>query len=74
EGRVKLCFQPAEEPIKGAVEKIEKGVLENPHVDAVFGTHTSIPMKAGAVRLLEGPILASSDIFKVTIHGEGSHG
>ncbi|MBU5419492.1 amidohydrolase [Acetanaerobacterium sp. MSJ-12] len=74
EGRVKLCFQPAEEPIKGAVEMIEKGVLENPHVDAVFGTHTSIPMKAGAVRLLEGPILASSDIFKVTIHGEGSHG
>ena len=74
EGRVKLCFQPAEEPIKGAVEMIEKGVLENPHVDAVFGTHTSIPMKAGAVRLLEGPILASSDIFKITIHGEGSHG
>ncbi|MBC3515858.1 amidohydrolase [Neobittarella massiliensis] len=71
-GQVVLCFQPAEEPIKGAIAMIENGVLEG--VDAVFGLHTSIPLKAGSVRLLAGPMLASSDIFKIDIQGKGAHG
>lgn len=74
EGQVKLCFQPAEEPILGAKEMVANGVMENPHVDAVFGAHTSIPMPVGAVRCLEGPVCASSDIFTVEITGKGGHG
>ena len=74
EGCVKICFQPAEEPILGAKEMIARGVLEDPHVDAVFGMHTSLPMKAGAIRLLEGPVCASSDIFEIKLLGKGGHG
>ena len=74
EGQVKFCFQPAEETIEGAKVMVEAGVMENPHVDAVFGAHTSIPMPVGAVRCLEGPVCASSDIFTINITGKGSHG
>ena len=39
-GTVKLLFQPSEElPPGGAKPMIEAGVLEDPHVDAVFGLH-----------------------------------
>ena len=39
-GTVKLIFQPSEDTLPGgAKELVEKGVMENPHVDAIFGMH-----------------------------------
>ncbi|MBQ4093819.1 MAG: amidohydrolase [Oscillospiraceae bacterium] len=73
-GTVKLCFQPDEESIHGAIEMIERGVLENPHVDAAISMHTKVPFKTGQFNVAAGNYLCSSDIFKVVIHGKSSHG
>lgn len=72
-GNVKLVFQPDEERIKGAIDMIEAGVLENPHVDAAFAMHTNLPLKAGAFNVLPGTYLSSSDLFRIEVRGSGAH-
>ena len=39
-GTVKLIFEPSEDLMPGGARKlVEAGVMENPHVDAIFGQH-----------------------------------
>ncbi len=74
-GTVKLLFQPAEEVgIGGAIGMIEEGVLENPHVDAVFGLHVNPAVPTGIVQVGAGPIFAVVDEFDITVIGRGGHG
>jgi amidohydrolase len=74
-GTVKFLFQPAEEapPRGGAGPMIEAGVLENPHVDAVFGLHVG-PGALGTVGYHAGPAAASADNFTIIVHGRQAHG
>lgn len=73
-GTVKLLFQPAEEmPPGGALGMIEEGVLDNPHVDAVFGLHMANELPVGLVAVGSGPIMAGGDLFQITIQGKGGH-
>jgi amidohydrolase len=74
-GTVKFIFQPAEEapPVGGAGPMIDAGVMENPHVDAVFGLHVS-PGPLGAVRYHAGGWLAAADEFRIVVHGKQAHG
>jgi amidohydrolase len=77
EGRVKLVFQPAEEPMTGAKDMLEAGILENPKVDAAVMIHvipgTALP--SGTFIVPEGgPFSAASDWFEITIKGKGGHG
>ncbi len=62
-GSVKLIFQPSEENAtdSGAKKMIAAGVLENPHVDAVFAQHVSPSYPTGSVALNKGAMSASSD-------------
>ncbi|HWV24517.1 MAG TPA: amidohydrolase, partial [Thermomicrobiales bacterium] len=47
-GAVKLLFQPSEEANEGGAKPmIEAGVLEDPHVDAVFGQHVAAEKPTG---------------------------
>lgn len=71
-GEVRLIFQPAEEPVKGAIKMIEEGVLEG--VDGIFGIHLWADIPAKKISIDYGPRMASSDIFKVVIKGRGGHG
>lgn len=75
-GSVKLIFQPSEENAtdSGAKKMIAEGVLENPHVDAVFAQHVSPSYPTGSVALNSGAMSASSDRFFITIGGKSSHG
>jgi amidohydrolase len=74
-GTVKFAFQPAEElPPGGAKGMIAAGVLENPHVDAVFGLHLWNSFPVGTIGVDAGPIMASVDRFDVIIKGVGGHG
>ncbi len=73
-GCVRLCFQPDEESIHGAIEMIEKGVLENPHVDAAISMHTKAQFPAGKYNVGKGNYLCSSDIFRIEIVGVAAHG
>lgn len=73
-GNVKLIFQPAEEQGSGAEVLIEKGVLENPHVDRVFAGHMSPDLSVGNVGVFRSLGYASVDRFKLEIQGQGAHG
>jgi amidohydrolase len=74
-GTVKLLFQPSEENNGGGAKPmIEAGVLENPHVDAVFGQHLMSPIPTGYIGVSGGPIQASADSFEITVQGKGGHG
>ncbi len=73
-GTIVLCFQPAEEGKGGARAMIEDGVLEDPHVDRVYGLHLTSLYPTGQVLVRPGPVMASSDSIEVTIRGRGGHG
>lgn len=73
-GSIKFIFQPAEEVANGAKKMIEGGVLENPKVDMIFGMHIWSDIPVGKVSLQPGPIMASGDVWNITIKGKSCHG
>lgn len=73
-GTIVLCFQPAEEGKGGAKAMIDAGLLDDPHVDRVYGLHLLSQAPCGIVRVRPGPVMASSDSIEITIHGRGGHG
>lgn len=73
-GTVVFIFQPSEEaPPGGALDMIAAGVLDAPKVDAIFGLHV-FPGEVGRLEYREGPIMASADNYRITIHGKQTHG
>ena len=75
-GTVKLIFQPSEDTLPGgAKEMVEKGVLEYPKVDAIFGMHLLPDADTcGEVNFHKGPLTTSVDLYDVTVIGKGGHG
>src|SRR5579859_7362248 len=78
-GEVMLIFQPAEEGAApgeegGAPLMVKDGVFKDFKPDAVFGMHVRSAMPVGTVAVLAGGELASSDTFRIVIHGRQSHG
>ncbi|HEY1611089.1 MAG TPA: M20 aminoacylase family protein [Paraburkholderia sp.] len=73
DGTIVFIFQPAEEGGAGAKAMIADGLFERFPVDAVFGVHNWPGMPAGSFGVTEGPIMASSNEFRIDIKGIGSH-
>lgn len=78
-GTVKFLFQPAEEGAPqgergGADVMVEEGVLEDPDVEVVFGLHINSQTEVGTIRYRPGSIMAASDVFRITVHGQQTHG
>ncbi|MGZ5787154.1 MAG: M20 aminoacylase family protein, partial [Ramlibacter sp.] len=73
DGTVYLIFQPAEEGGGGAREMIKDGLFERFPMDAVFGMHNWPGTEVGKFAVSAGPVMASTNEFKITIHGKGSH-
>jgi amidohydrolase len=73
-GTIKFVFQPAEEGLGGAFAMIADGVLDNPRPDAAMAMHLWTPEEYGKVRVVEGPCMASSSVFTITVQGRGGHG
>ncbi len=72
-GIVKFIFQPAEEGGAGGRRMIEAGVLDGPKVDAIFALHGWPLMPLGTVGVRPGPSLASTNPWRITVRGVGSH-
>ena len=76
-GRVKLMFQPGEEVLGGAVEMIENGLLEDPHVDYALGMHVMTgdeTARPGLITYRRNYSTFSGDCIRITVHGKQSHG
>ena len=78
-GEIMLIFQPAEEGAPpgepgGASLMVADGVFRDFKPDAVFGMHVVSSLNAGTVGVRAGGAMASSDTFRITIHGRQSHG
>ncbi|MBK6852020.1 MAG: amidohydrolase [Burkholderiales bacterium] len=73
DGTVYLVFQPAEEGGGGAREMIKDGLFERFPMDAIYGMHNWPGMAAGQFAVCDGPCMASSNEFRITITGKGSH-
>jgi amidohydrolase len=78
-GTVKFIFQPAEEGVPddergGARLMIEEGCLEEPRVGAIFGLHVTSNHPTGMIGYRSGPLMASSDLFRVFVRGSQTHG
>src|SRR5262245_20991582 len=73
-GTAVFIFQPAEEVIGGAEPMIAAGVLDDPHVEEVYGLHLTTLTPAGHVEVHPGPAMASCDYFEIDVTGKGGHG
>ena len=74
DGTVNFVFQPAEEMGKaGARKMIDEGLFERFPCDAIFGLHNFSLGRVGAFALNGGAFMASSNTFKVTMRGKGTH-
>jgi hippurate hydrolase len=73
DGTVHFIFQPAEEMGKaGALKMIEDGLFERFPCEAVFALH-NFALPVGTFALHPGPLMASSNTWKVTLYGRGTH-
>ena len=73
DGTIVFIFQPAEEGGAGAKAMIDDGLFERFPVDAVFGIHNWPGMPEGQFGVRAGPLMASSNEFRITVKGVGSH-
>jgi hippurate hydrolase len=72
-GTVHFVFQPAEENEGGGRAMVEQGLFEKFPADAVFGMHNWPGLPAGQFAVRPGPMMASFDIFEITVTGRGAH-
>jgi amidohydrolase len=73
DGTAHFIFQPAEESEGGGKAMIDDGLFEKFPVDSVYGMHNWPGMPVGKFGLRPGPMMASYDIFEITITGHGAH-
>lgn len=78
-GTITFLFQPAEEGAPtgeegGADLMVKEGALQTPDVDVAFGLHIHAKTEVGTISYRPGPIMAASDVFRITVSGTQTHG
>ncbi len=76
-GRVRLMFQPAEEPLLGAADMLRNGLLDGVKPCAAFMIHvlTNIDLPVGtAIVSAPGVSAPAAGMFEIRIQGKGCHG
>lgn len=73
DGTVYLIFQPAEEYGGGANEMIKEGLFKRFPMQAIYGMHNWPGLEAGQFSVSPGPVMASSNTFRILVKGKGCH-
>jgi hippurate hydrolase len=73
DGTVYLIFQPAEEHEGGGRVMVEEGLFDKFPMEMVFGLHNWPGMEPGTMSVIEGPVMAGTDRFEITVTGRGGH-
>jgi hippurate hydrolase len=73
-GSVVFMFQPGEEGHHGARCMLEEGLLgREPRPEAAFALHVAPEFRTGMIATRGGTLLASADVFEITVRGKGGH-
>lgn len=72
-GSVAVIFQPAEEGGGGGNEMVKDGMMERFAIEKVFGMHNMPGLPVGQFAMREGPIMAATAEFTITVTGKGGH-
>ncbi|MCW8125921.1 M20 family metallopeptidase [Microbulbifer halophilus] len=78
-GNVLFVFQPAEEGAPdgeegGAELMLKEGLFKKYKPDVAFGQHVTSNLPVGVIGYRSGPLMASSDEFRITVDGRQTHG
>ena len=73
DGTVYVIFQPAEEGGGGAKRMMDDGLFDQFPMDAVYGMHNWPGLAEGSFGVVAGPMMASSNEFRVVVRGKGAH-
>lgn len=76
-GKIRLMFQPAEEPLLGAADMLQSGLLAGVHPCAAFMIHvmTNMELPVGtAIVSAPGVSAPAAGMFEIRIQGKGCHG
>ncbi|MEO0498082.1 MAG: amidohydrolase, partial [Pseudomonadota bacterium] len=68
-----VIFQPAEEGGAGGKAMVDDGIIERFDISEVYGMHNLPGLPVGEFAICSGAIMAATDEFKITIHGQGGH-
>ncbi len=72
-GSVAVIFQPAEEGGGGGNEMVKDGLMERFDIREVYAMHNLPGLPLGSFGTRNGPIMAATDEFTITIKGRGGH-
>lgn len=73
-GTLKFVFQPAEEGLGGAEAMVKDGVMDDPRPERSLAMHVWNDYPLGWVAATNGPCMAASERFTITLQGKGGHG
>ena len=72
-GSIAFVFQPAEENEGGGRVMVEEGLFDKFPVEEVYGMHNWPGLEVGRMAMRPGPMMASYDVFELTLTGKGTH-
>ena len=70
DGQAVVIFQPAEEGGGGGKAMVEDGLMTRWNIQQVYGMHDMPGLAEGHFATTPGPMLASSDNIRITVHGK----